>query len=235
MSLLLDIFVIAVFAICLYSGIKKGFIRSIMGIAILVVAIVGSIKLTPPLADHLNERYLETVVTDQVIGALDGLIGDVEGIQISNLFAERPQAFVDILERFGVDFDDVKQYFEINLQGKAGSEKEVAEYIAKPLSLAVSKAVAFTILFIGLMIVLTVILMLVDLFVKLPILNGANKVLGGIFGTILGLALAWGVSNVMCALLPHLAVLYDNVSETMIENTYLVKFLGGLDIFHLLG
>ncbi len=235
MSLLLDIIVIAVFGLCLYTGIKKGFIRSIMGIAVLVVAIVGSIKLTPPLAAYLNENYVEEAVTEQVVGALDGLIGDVESIELSNLFAEKPQAFIDILERFGIDYEDLKHYFEIDLQGKAGSEEEIAEYIAKPLSSTVSKAAAFALLFLGLMIVLTVALLLVDLFVKLPLLNGANKLLGGIFGAILGLALAWGISNVMCALLPHLAVLYDSVSETVIENTYLVKFLGGLDILHLLG
>jgi len=48
MSLLLDILVIAVFAFSLYTGIKKGFIRSIMGIVVAVVAVIGAVKLSPP-------------------------------------------------------------------------------------------------------------------------------------------------------------------------------------------
>jgi len=47
----------------------------------------------------------------------------------------------------------------------------------------------------------------------------------------MGLACAWGLSTVFCALMPHLAVIYEGVvPASVIENTIVVKFLGSIDI-----
>ncbi|MBQ7125311.1 MAG: CvpA family protein, partial [Clostridia bacterium] len=47
MSFILDLFLIFIFLVCVYTGFKRGFIRSIMSVVVVVIAILGSIKLTP--------------------------------------------------------------------------------------------------------------------------------------------------------------------------------------------
>jgi len=231
MSLLLDILVIAVFAFSLYTGIKKGFIRSIMGIVVAVVAVIGAVKLSPPLANYLHDKYIGNVVTEQVGGYLDELIADVESIDLTKLFEDKPEAFTDILNTFGVDFDELKSYFEKDLSGNNDSEKAVSQYIAEPISQTLSRGTAFAILFFGIFLILTVVVLLIDLVVKLPILNGANKFLGAVLGAAMGLVTAWGLSMVFCALMPQLSVIYEGVVPiSVIENTVVVKFLGSLDI-----
>jgi uncharacterized membrane protein required for colicin V production len=231
MSLLLDILVIAVFAFSLYTGIKKGFIRSIMGIVVAVLAVIGAVKMSPPMANYLHDKYIDKLVAEQVAGSLDELIADVESIDLKKLFEDKPQAFTDILDTFGVDFDELKSYYEKDLGGRDDSEEAVSQYIAEPLAMTLSRAAAFAILFFGILLILTVAVLLIDLVVKLPILNGANKFLGAVFGAAMGLATAWGLSMVFCALMPHLAVIYEGVVPTsVIENTVVVKFLGSLDI-----
>jgi len=125
----------------------------------------------------------------------------------------------------------LKAYFENDLGAENDSEAEISEYIADPLAKGLSRAAAFAILFVGLLILLTMVLLLIDLVVKLPLLNGANKFLGAVFGVVMGLACAWGLSTVFCALMPHLAVIYEGVvPASVIENTIVVKFLGSIDI-----
>ncbi len=235
MSLLLDIIVIAAFALCLVTGIKRGFIRSIMGIVVMAVAIFGATKFSPPLAAYLNDTYIEKAVTNEVFEKLDEVIADVDSVDLSKLFEENPQVFSDILDTFGIDFEELKAYFENDLSGDNDSGEEVSGYIAEPLARMISNAAAFAVLFLGISLILSVAILILDLVVKLPILNGANKLLGGVFGGIMGLALAWGLSLVFCSLLPHLSIIYPDIfPASSIENTMLVKLLGSFDILALI-
>lgn len=233
MSLLLDILVIAVFAFSVYSGIKKGFIRSVMGIVVVVLAILGSAKLTPPLAAYLHDNYIDNTVTNRVEKSLGSLISGVESLDLDKLFDEQPQAFLEMLDRYGADFDELKAYYEKDLEGSETADEAIADRIAAPLSETISRASAFALLFIGLMLVLSLLAFLINLLVKLPILNGANRFLGAVFGLVMGFGLAWGLSVAFRELLPHLSKVYDGVSPTIIENTVVIKYLGGLDFFRL--
>ncbi len=234
MSFVLDLIVIAIFVSCVITGVKRGFVRSVMGIVIVVVAILGSSYLSRPLANYLHDAFIRDAVTDEVADSLGDLIDNVDSMDLSTLFEEKDQVFTDILERFGIDFEDLKRYFENDLQGNKESEAEVSEYIAKPLSETLSQAAAFGILFVGIALVLWCVLLLVNQIVKLPVLRGANKLLGAVFGCVTGIAFAWGISTVLCVLMPQLAVMYEEtVPATVIDHTFLVKLLGNLDILKL--
>ena len=234
MSLLLDILVIAIVAISIFLGIKRGFIRSVMGIVVLVAAILGSVYFSPTLGNHLNERYVGDAVSDHVRSALDSLVSGVESLDIDDLFEDRPQAFVDVLNRFGVDFDDLKSFYEEKAAATDDAVGSIAEHIASPIAATISKGAAFAILFVGIYLGLSIILLIVDLIFKIPMLEGANRLLGAIFGAALGLAIAWGVSTAFCSLLPHLSVISENaIPANVIEDTIVVRFLGSLDILSL--
>ena len=51
MSLFLDFIIVLVFVLCIITGVRRGFIRSVMGIVIVVEAIIGSIKFTQKFAE----------------------------------------------------------------------------------------------------------------------------------------------------------------------------------------
>ncbi len=276
MALFLDFFVIAVFGISLFVGIKRGFVRSIMGIAVALLALFGSIKLTPAFASYLKDRYIEKSLTSKVQESLGRLISGMESIDLKKLFEEKPTVFTDILDRFGADFESVKAFFENRTdkeeqppadgETEAGetkkpvdpaegedtvnptetvsdteaandaetAEEAVSRYIVASYAEKFSRVIAFILLFIGLVIVLTLLVMLLDLVMKLPVLNEANKILGAIFGAVMGIAYAWGYSLLFCYALPLLATMYEgSIPEAVIENTVIVKFLGSIDIFHL--
>ncbi len=231
MSLLLDILVIFVAIFFLVRGIKRGFFRSIMGIVVVVVALIGAIKLTPPMADYLHDKYVADLVSKQVEGALEGLISDIDAIDINKLLEEKPQAFTEILDTFGINFDELKTYFEQHLAGEDNAEHAVTLYVAEPLSRTLSRGIAFAVLFCGICLILSLVVLILNLVVKLPILHQANTILGAILGGILGILAAWGISTVLCVLLPEFAVIYENaIPASVIENTIIVKFLGQLNV-----
>ena len=234
MSLLLDVVILLLVGVSIFIGIKRGFIRSIMGIVVVIAAIIGSIHFSPALSSVLHDGFIEKSVTEQVQGAIESLTSDVEAIDIHKLFEEKPQAFTDILETFDIKIEDVEAFFEQQKDNASATlEKDVAGYIAAPLAKTLSNAAAFCILFVGITVVLGVALWLLALVVKLPILNTANKLLGAAFGAVLGLVLAWGFSVGFNALLPQLSVISEvSIPETVVENTILLKYLGEVDLFN---
>ena len=230
MSLLIDVIVIAAFAGCLIRGIKKGFIKSIIGIVIVIAAIIGSVQFSPALGNTLNDKFVHKSV---VSAAKDS----IPKVDTDTLINEMPTAFKKSLDRFRTDPEDVKELFENSDVEETDDQKRtrIAEKMASPLSKAISRALAFLIIFVVLYLVLFIISIIVCAVVKLPLLRTADKLLGALLGGVSGILLAWGVSLAICALLPHLSVLYDGiVPETVIDNSIVVKFIGKFDPFNLI-
>ena len=231
MSLFLDFIIVLVFVLCIITGIKRGFIRSVMGIVIVVAAIVGSIKFTPKVAEYLNKNYITPGITAKVEKSLDSVVNGVESVDLKKLFTEKSPALTEILEKFGVDFDDARNYYENEAEKSDDAEQKVADFIARPLADTVSKAAAFALLFIAISAVLSLALIIVDLIANIPILKQINKSLGLIFGLIKGLLYSWGLSLIFCSLLPHLSVIFDGkIPASVIDNTVIVRLLGSFSI-----
>ena len=232
MSLIIDIIVILTFAVSLISGIKKGFVRSVIKIVIVIAAILGAVIYTPDVSDYLNKNYIQKSVVSSARNSITRLTSD--GVDIDMLTDERPTAFLKVLDRFGADIEDIRSFVAAN--GYTDEEKidKIAEYMASPVSKALSKAIAFVLLFIGIWLLLTILGKIVCMIFKLPILSAADKLLGCVFGALSGLILAWGISVVICGLTPHLSVIFDgSISEAVIENSVIVKYLGNFDPFSL--
>ncbi len=230
MSLLIDVIVIAAFSACFIRGIKKGFVKSIIGIAIVIAAIFGSVKFSPVIAEKMNDKFVEKPVVSAAKDAIPR--ADTE-----MLVNEMPSAFKKVLDRFGTKPEDIKALFENSDPNETEEQKRdrIAEKMGKPLSKAISKALAFLTVFAAIYVVLLIASLIICAVVKLPILKAADKLLGAILGGTSGILLAWGISIAICALLPHLSVLYDGaVPETVIDNSIIVRFLGKFDPFNLI-
>ena len=100
MSLLLDLIVIFVFCFCIYTGVTRGFVKSIMGIIVVIVAIIGATLFSPPLAERINEDLVSPVVSGKVEETLNSVVSGADSIDLSKLFEEKPKVFTDLLEKF---------------------------------------------------------------------------------------------------------------------------------------
>ena len=231
MSLLIDIIVIAAFVLSLISGIKRGFLKSVMRVLIVVLALIGAVNFTPSLSKTLNEKYISEPIVSIAEKSIRELVSDT--VDINSLADERPNAFVKALGRFGVTPDDI-EVFVAEETDSDNKIKRIAEYMADPVSRAVSKVVAFVGLFLGLLIIFWLVSLLICLVVRLPKLTKVDKTLGGILGAVSGIVLAWGISIAICEVMPHFAIIFDGtVSDSVVDNSVIVKWLGSIDPFSL--
>ncbi|MBQ8253873.1 MAG: CvpA family protein [Clostridia bacterium] len=230
MSLLIDVIVIAAFAGCLIRGIKKGFIKSIIGIVIVIAAIFGSVQFSPSLAKSMNEKFIHKSVVSIAKDA-------IPRVEVDTLINDMPPAFKKVLDRFDTKPEDITALFENVEQSETENKKRdmIAEKMGAPLAKGISSALAFLIVFVIIYVGLFVVSLIVCEIFKVPVLKTTDKLLGALLGGASGLFLSWGISIAICALLPHLSVLYENVvPDTVIDNSIVVKFLGNFDPFSII-
>ncbi len=227
MAIFLDLTVVAVFALCTYLGMKRGLIKSVMGIVIVTVALIGSFQLNEPVADHLKTSFVDDLVTEKVEEKLDSIVSGMESFDIFEIFKEKPGLFDDLFGDFKIDSDDIEKDEDALDPHDPTKEGEMAEQISKTVSEKISKALAFALVFVVLLILLKLITLGIDLVAKLPVLKQINSTLGFVLGAVKGLLYAWGLSIIIYNLLPQvLAMTESKIPVTVVDATYLVKLLG---------
>ena len=65
-SLICDIILALIFVLIVAGGYRKGFIKSLLGLASLLIAVVCASLFTPPVSSWLSDRYVENAVKDTV-------------------------------------------------------------------------------------------------------------------------------------------------------------------------
>lgn len=233
MPLLLDLIILIIFAVNIYGGWKNGLIRTVLHTCSTLISLILSYLFTPPFAEYLRTAFFDDTIKNQVSSALNALMkAGNETIDIHKLFEDAPAAFRELLSGFGIELDVLEEQFANAIAtGSNTLQQDVVEYIATPITNMISTALAFLILFAVCVLGLHIASFCLDTIARLPVLRQINKTLGIALGVLTGFLMAWGVSAVFAELMPALAKLYPEViSETLIEDTILVKILAGLGL-----
>jgi uncharacterized membrane protein required for colicin V production len=228
MGILIDIILIAIIALSIWSGVKRGFIRSVMNIITFISALLCGWYFYPRLAVVYNDKFLLSKFSTDIYNSINSIISSgVESINLSRLFADKPDAFLEITRRYSADINVLEKYF--NTQVNAGANNitaDISARIAEPVSTGLSKVLAFLTIFLGIVIILKIVTLMLDLVFKLPVLNAFNRVAGFILGSVSGLAYAWILSAVIVAALPFLSMMFPAVfSQNTGSSSVLLNFL----------
>ncbi len=230
----LDALVLAVFVLCVVIGIKKGFIRSIILLAVIALAFFASYKFTRPFAEYLNKNYIGSSVAEKVSEKIAAIFssGDTgekaadRSDEISNDDIEEKKGDIsDLLDRFSVPVDDLTSWLK---EKKDRTVAEIAGFIAGPTADALSVGIAFVIIFFGTAIVGYIALWLISKLFETEALSGVNGLLGGLLGAVKGLAICMALCYALCRILPSLGGINGVIPSDVIEKTYIVKFIGRL-------
>ena len=213
--LLYDAAIVAILLFFFLRGRKKGLILTLCGLAAIFVALIGarfaSDTFAPHIADLLQPRF-SSVIEEQLDSGLAQKLDELlaAGEQGENVIA-------DILTKLGF-YDEVSQAIRNAVSSQA--TQTVAD-LAVALARSIAEVVAGVLVFVVAFLLITVAWFLLshalDLAARLPILNGLNRLLGGLFGLLQGMLLlfliAW-VLRLMGGVIPQ---------DTM-EQTVLLKF-----------
>ncbi len=228
MSLIIDFIIIAAAVAAIYLGIVRGFIKSVMHFVSLILALIAVVVFTGPVSEWVNERFVGERVSEITEDSLSGIVdAGVEKLQLEKVFEDRPDALLNVTERFSVDIDDLVSYYSDFLTDLAESAAidELAAKLADPTAAALSTVAAAIVIFIVALLALKLITFILDLIFRLPVLNKLNTFLGFLFGIGSALITAWIISNMATGLIFALESINGDIfNHSVIDGSVILRF-----------
>lgn len=195
MWILIDLIIVAIFVLFAVRGVKKGLLKSCLGLVVTIISIVITLNFYSVAAGFFRDTVVYKSLTSGMRETIENYVGDTANTEsIAELFskAEENPGFNAIITGFGVKSEDIIEAIE---SGKADTVDAVCELVVERAAELISNAVAIIAVFVLSVLALNLVIMLLDLIFKLPILNFANRVGGLVIGLVMGLL----VSFVFCA------------------------------------
>lgn len=235
MSFVLDIILIAIAALNIILGVRRGFFKSVMSLISGIAALLVSFAFSPSLSVILNEKFilpsLSSGISQTLASIADGGV-NASGETVYDLsLLTASEQFQNVLERFGANKDAVSEMVDQIGVGTRAAVDKVAELVAKPIANMLSDIVAFIIIFVVSLIVLKLIVWIIGLIFELPVFKGLDRSLGLVFGIISALLFIWIFSMLASTVVTALGAAFPSVFNTeIIENSHLVKFFSEYNV-----
>ena len=232
-SLIVDIIlaIICIFVIIKYS--IKGFLKTILDIARLVISVVLAIMFRGVVANLINSLFMSNSIYNWVYGSISKYVSGAQSrVNFVSIYEDAPEFYSEVLSMFGLDFYELKYSIE-NLT--AETVEKTSRTIAGPLANMLSTLIAVLVIFIVSMIVLYFVVKLINKVTKMKLINVVNKILGVAFGIILAAAIVWGLSFVLEIVIDVAGPMYpDIINDSLTKDSMIINLLkeaGLLEIF----
>ncbi len=176
MSVLLDVILIAVLAVCVVIGWRRGFIRALRGFVTYIISFA--------VANSLYRVIAKSIIT---LPFLQNMITDVEMPELpaNATFMDKVSTIVKYIseQTEGSGSQDISETIQAVINN----------YIAELLA----AIIGFIVIFLVMVLVLKLLLWILDMVVsRTPIIRQANGLLGCLIGLLNGFFWTWMVSNV---------------------------------------
>ncbi len=228
MSLVLDGLIIAVALCCVVSGVRQGFVRSLIGLVKGIASLLAAWAYTPVLQETIKENYIIRQIAEGIADTLGSLALNLEtgSYDLSKVAADLPEAYTAILERYGIDIPS----FTASIAGITEADTDTiyrfSTQIADPCASVIAAITAFAVLFLGVWLALSLAAWVVDLIFHLPILAEANRFAGLVFGIIEAVFFAWIIATVGGELITALEPIKPGLfGAHVVDNTVICRFI----------
>lgn len=228
MSLLLDGLILACAILCIVSGIRKGFIKSVMGLIKGVVSLLAAWAYTPVVRESIKENYIIDRIADGIAETLRSLALnlDTQTYDLAKVATDLPEAYTAILTRYGID---IPAFTEKLMEVTYTDEGIITDYsamIADPCATMVASAAAFALVFLATYVGLTLVAWVGDVFFHLPVLSEANHFAGLVFGILEAAFFTYVIAIVGGSLVEAMGPIDPSLfGASAVENTILCKWI----------
>lgn len=207
--MILDLIVVGVIVLAFFISARKGLVKSVWRIAALIITIALVTAFKTPMVNYLSQTNIADRIYDTIVQRLTpDELADIKTDNEDNEKSIIPAYIINELTRS----EDLQK--TIN----RGTDET-----AQKLTLCALQIIATVALFIIIRVFLMAAFMILDGMSKLPLINQANALLGGLLGVVNILAVIY----IACALLSLFAK-----SEVigLIEQSYIVKYFYNYNI-----
>ncbi|MBQ3054187.1 MAG: CvpA family protein [Clostridia bacterium] len=160
--MIIDIIVVALFLICIFFGVKKGFAKAVLGLFSYVVSGILALVFFDRFYDFLQSNSVTGEKLDQFKENVSGWIG----------------SYIDVSD------GDIPAIFK-------GTLTQLTDDVSVSLSNITVKAVCAVFFILAVIIVIKLLSKVITLAVKLPVLKQFNGILGGAVGAINGIIVCY--------------------------------------------
>lgn len=227
MAYLIDGIAILLFALMVFFGYKKGFIRTVSGLVSFVLALILSTMLAAPVAEYVYTNHIQPTVTQKLEDNLGKESPTVE--RVDEALEDMPAFVSDRLALSGItDGEALLNYLGKVPDGET-AVTQIESAIVRPVVYPLLEAVFSLVLFVLLQIVISLILRVLNLLAKLPIIKKINKWAGVVAGAVQGAL--WVLFAISVLELLIASGLVEALTPDLIDSTLLVSWLSGINPF----
>ena len=202
MGLILDIVIIAILALSIIMGYKKGLINVIFNIFAFFLAIIITLVLYKPVSNIIIKN---TDIQEKIETAI---IENTKGEE--NKKEEKTE-------------NGIQKYIENTMQNAEEDAKSKAiEVVAKNVSTKCIEIITALILFVITRIILIVLKFLTETLANLPIVKQCNEIGGLLYGVIKGILIIYVILTIMFFII---SLKPEGMTANLIETSYITKFL----------
>lgn len=231
MGYILDLIIVAIVVLCIVSGTKNGFFKTLMSLVSGIAASIVAYAATPALSLFIKTNFLIESIAKSLEKTFASIAQQNAGDSVYDLsrLASDPQ-FVKLCEQFSPDGELLEK-----LSGKvdSGSEiiRDIAYSVADPISTMLANVIAFIVIFAVALVVLKVATVVVGIVFKLPVLKTLDKTMGLVFGIAEGLFFAILLCIIISSLAGSLASAAPGTfGGDIIENSVILKLFSDVNL-----
>lgn len=217
LALVLDLLFVLVAALFIIVGVRRGFIKSLIQSAKLILTTVITYFLGSPVAAFIKEKFVFQKVYDSWYERISGAYQQAnESLNIDE-FRTTVESAPDFLLA-----PEKKAEILGSLSEESGAAlvESVSTSIANPIADVISNVLGYALTFVVTLIVLTIAAwLLTKIADRISIIGTANRILGGVFGAMLG---------TIVLVLVAVIIGFIDAEGAVYPNTVIVKLLGNI-------
>jgi len=200
MGYVLDAIILAICLLCVWAGVRKGLIYSVVRFLGSIIAALLASALGGVLAQWLFDTLFREGLVEKVSSLLQSLGDDNAAAAASQVLAALPDFLVRAMEEAGVTLETVSHTISTQTGHAAVM---VVDYLS-PVFVNFLKVLAVIVLFFLFMTLVRLLASLVSDLLRLPVLSQVDGLLGGVCGFLMALVGVWVVAAGITVFLPML-------------------------------
>ena len=217
LSLILDILFVLVAALFIFVGVRRGFIKSLIQSAKLVLTIIITYLCGSPVAAFIREKFVFKSVYDFWYAKVDNIYQEANASLNTAEFKTTVESAPDFLLA-----PEKKAEILASMSEESGAAMvdSVATSLTNPIADAISNIIGYVLTFFVAFILLTIVAwLLTKIADRVAVIGTANRILGGVFGALVGFVVLMVVAVI---------VAFIDAEGTVYPNTAIVKLLGNI-------
>ncbi len=183
-----DIGFIVILVITVAANARKGFVRTVLTLAALVLAFGFAEKAAEPVASwsydaFVNKRVCEVI--DENAAAFK--TGQTTQQIVNEVVGLMPEYLNDKLTNQNIDLDKLQNQMDSVGDISGFSSQQISDSLVKPAAMILLKIICTLLCFVVFMLPLRLAIHFICKVVRLPVLRSADKALGGVLGFVKGI------------------------------------------------